>query len=36
MGAAKISGTKNIEQFLLYLQSENAKSIWKKNGFKIQ
>jgi molybdate transport system substrate-binding protein len=34
MGAASKSKSESLDQFLLYLQSIEAKQIWNKNGFK--
>ena len=36
IGASKMESSKNLDQFLLYLQSGKAKNIWTQNGFKIQ
>jgi molybdate transport system substrate-binding protein len=35
MGASSKSSSESLDQFLLYLQSAEAKNIWSKNGFKI-
>ena len=35
-GASKVGNSKSLDQFLLYLQSAQAKEIWTRNGFNIQ